>query len=383
MTRLVHITTVPTGLGFFRGHIGYLKSRGYTIAAISSPGLELEQYGATENIEVRGVPMERRMAPLADLVSLARLIATLIRLRPQIVHSTTPKAGLLGTIAARLVGAKAVLSVFGLVQMTRTGASRKLLDLTTRISCALAHRVWCDSFSIRDYLIAQRLCAAKKIFVAGQGSVAGADPVRFDPARFDDTARRETRSAWQTPADAFVIGFVGRIVHDKGIHELAGAWRNLSARYPDMHLLLVGPAEDTDPILPEDERLLRNDPRVHFTGRQSDVPRLFAAMDIFVMPSYREGFGVTNIEAAALALPVISTFIPGCVDSVADGKTGTLVEPRDTEALTAAIERYYTDPILRADHGRAGRQRVLADFQPERVFSDVAAVYEALLGRKV
>jgi glycosyltransferase involved in cell wall biosynthesis len=106
-------------------------------------------------------------------------------------------------------------------------------------------------------------------------------------------------------------------------------------------------------------------------------------MDIFVMPSYREGFSVTNIEAATLALPVISTRIPGCVDSVADGKTGTLVAPRDTEALIAAIERYYTDPILRADHGRAGRERVLADFQPERVFSDVAAVYEALLGRKV
>lgn len=383
MTRIVHITTIPETLGFFPGHIAALKARGYTVIAVSSPGPYLQQFGQTAGIEVRAVPMARRMAPLSDLVSLFRLFATLVRLRPDIVHSTTPKAGLLGTICARAVGAKAVLSVFGLAQMTRTGAMRRLLDVMTRIACALAHRVWCDSFSMRDYLVQQRLCAAEKIFVAGEGSVNGVDTGKFDPARFESDARREVRRTWTIPEDAFVIGFVGRIVNDKGIRELTEAWAALRERHADAWLLLIGEAEAADPVRAEDARVLRDDPRVVFTGRQSDVPRLFAAMDVFVMPSYREGFGVTNIEAAAMALPVVSTRIPGCVDSVADGTTGTLVPVRNSSALAEAIERYYADAKLRREHGLAGRARVLADFKPERVWNDVAAVYESLLRRKV
>lgn len=383
MSRLVHLTTIPETLGFFPGHIEALKARGYTVIAVSSPGPYLDQFGATHGIEVRAVQMARRIAPLRDLISLFRLYFTILQIRPDVVHSTTPKAGLLGTMCARAVGAKAVLSVFGLAQMTRTGAMRKLLDLMSRIACGLAHRVWCDSFSMRDYLVDQRLCAPEKIFVAGEGSVNGVDTVRFDPNRFDIAARRDTRRVWNVPDHAFVIGFVGRIVKDKGIHELTEAWKTLRVKYDLAHLLLVGDVEETDPILPEDERVLRDDPRVHFTGRQSDVPRLFAAMDVFVMPSYREGFGVTNIEAAALALPVVSTRIPGCVDSVVDGETGTLVPVRHSEALADAVGRYYLDPVLRNEHGQAGRRRVLADFKPERIWNDVAAVYESLLGRKV
>ncbi len=380
MKRLVHITTVPSTLTFYRGHIGYLKSKGFTVSAISSPGPELDELRATHGIEVRGIPMARRMAPSRDLVSLARLFFALVKLRPDLVHATTPKAGLLAPIAARLAGAKVVVSVFGLPQMTRTGAMKRLLDATTRFSCRLADRVWCDSYSIRDHLIAEGLCAPAKIFVAGSGSVNGVDAERFDRTRYD-VAR--TRAAWGIPEHAFVLGFVGRIVRDKGIHELAAAWQALSERHADMHLLLIGDREDSDPVAPEVERALRDDPRVHFTGLQRDVPPLLAAMDVFVMPSYREGFGVSNIEAAAMCLPVVSTRIPGCVDSVVDGATGTLVPPRDAEALAAAVERYYTNPELRASHGAAGRQRVLAEFRPERVWSDVAAVYESLLADKV
>lgn len=380
MKRLVHVTTVPITLNFYRGHVGYLQSKGFTVSAISSPGPQLDEFGAALGVETRAVSMNRRLSPLRDVVSLARLLFALAKLRPDLVHATTPKAGLLGPIAARLVGAKVVVSVFGLPQMTRTGAMKKLLDATTRFSCRLAHRVWCDSYSIREHLITHKLCAPGKIFVAGSGSVNGVDAARFDQNRYDAAA---TRAEWGIPAGAFLIGYVGRIVRDKGIHELAAAWRTLRDRHPDVRLMLVGEPEDSDPISADVDRFLRDDPRVHFTGQQSDVARLLSALDVFVMPSYREGFGVTNIEAASMGLPVVSTRIPGCVDSVMDGATGTLVPPRDAEALAEAIERYYADPDLRARHGAAGRQRVLAEFRPERVWADVAAVYESLLGEQV
>lgn len=380
--RLVHVTTIPEQLGYYRGQMRFMQER-FEVVAVASPGPYLEQIAHGEGVEVHAIPMARRIAPLKDLVSLLRMLSLFRRLRPEIVHSTTPKAGLLGTLCARAVGAKAVLSVFGLTQMTSTGAMRMLMNAMTRLSCALAHRVWCDSVSIRDYLVANGLCNRRKIFVAGSGSVNGVDAAQvFNPDRFDQAERAATRETWSIPRDAFVLGFVGRIVRDKGIRELTQAWKILRDRHADLHLLIVGEFEAVEPIRPEDEALLKGDSRVHFTGRQNDMPRLFAIMNLYVMPSYREGFGITNIEAAAFAIPVVSTRIPGCVDSVTDGVTGTLVPPRDVETLVGAIEKYYRDPELRAEHGHAGRDRVLASFRPEQVWSDVLDEYLSLLSSR-
>jgi glycosyltransferase involved in cell wall biosynthesis len=229
---------------------------------------------------------------------------------------------------------------------------------------------------MRDFLVEQRLCRADKIVVLGRGSVNGVDASgHLNPDRFPPAERAELRARWDIPAAALVVGFVGRIVRDKGIHELAAAWRQLRARHRDLHLLLVGELESGDPIDSAIETSLRDDPRVRFTGAQDDVAPYFAMMDVFVMPSYREGFGVTNVEAAALALPVVSTRIAGCVDSVADGVTGTLVPARDGAALAAAVGRYLADPDLRRAHGEAGRRRVLQHFVPEEIWSELLRLY--------
>src|SRR5262249_32205831 len=145
---------------------------------------------------------------------------------------------------------------------------------------------------------------------------------------------------------------------------------------------LVGPFEQRDPLLPEDERLLRTDPRIHLAGLRTDIAEHLAGMDIFVLPSYREGFGVSNIEAAAMALPVVSTLILGCVESVRDGETGTLVPPRDAAALAAAIGMYCDDPELRRTHGQAGRERVLRDFRPETIWEGLHEEYIRLLQKR-
>lgn len=197
----------------------------------------------------------------------------------------------------------------------------------------------------------------------------------FSPSRWGPDVRRAVRAEHGIAAEAPVLGYVGRIVADKGMRELASAWRNLRDRYPSLHLVMVGPFDATDPISPDDESLFREDERIHLLGLREDVARCLAAMDVFVMPSYREGFGVVNIEAAAMNLPVVSTRIPGCVDSVADGVTGTLVPPGDAEALESAIRKYLDDPALRRRHGEAGRHRAVRDFRPEGIWEPLYQLY--------
>lgn len=378
--KLVHITTVPISLNFFRGQIDYLKSRGFEIQAISSPGELLEQAGRREQIAVHGVPMSRGIDPIRDLFALLRLWRLLRMLRPDIVHSHTPKAGLLGTIAARLAGVKVVmLSVFGLPQMTRTGLKRRLLDFTTRLSCGLAHRVWCDSQSMNDYLVLEKLCRADKIVVLGHGSSNGVNSTDvFSPERFSAEDRLELRASYEIPADALVVCFVGRIVADKGMRELAEAWRLLRDQYSKLHLLLVGPFEPQDPLSAEDEALFRNDPRIHLAGMRDDVPLHLAASDILVNPSYREGFNVALLEGSAMGLPVVASRIPGCIDPVQDGVTGTLVPARDGLALSKAIDAYLQDASLRQQHGEAGRARVVRDFQPRSIWQALEQQYRSL-----
>ena len=379
---LVHVTTVPQSLWFFSGHAHYLQVRNFRVRAVSSPGDLLDRFHTTALVPVHAVPMARAFSPVSDAVALWRLWRLFLTIKPDIVHSHTPKAGLLGTLAARLAGVRvAFLSVFGLPQMTRTGPARHMLNVTTRLACAAAHRVWCDSSSVRDYLSQSGLCRPDKIVVFGEGSVDGVDAQEtFSPERRGREIRADIRARHGIPNDAVVIGYVGRIVRDKGMQELVAAWKTLRGQYENLHVLMLGSFEATDPLLPGDEKALRNDSRVHLAGHRSDVAAHYAAMDVFTMPSYREGFGISNIEAAAMGLPVVSTRIPGCVDSVQDGVTGTLVAPRDADALRAALDKYLQEPDLREQHGRAGRARALRDFQPDAIRESIRLEYLRLLG---
>jgi glycosyltransferase involved in cell wall biosynthesis len=318
---------------------------------------------------------------LQDLLSLIRLWWLLRKLRPDIVHSYGPKAGLLSTIAARLAGVPVVaLSVFGLPQMTKRGLMQRLLNATTQIACWLADWVWTDSPSLRLHMLAEKLCGEQKLVVLGNGSVNGIDAdCVFSPARFPIPARLALREKLGIPAGAMVLGFVGRVVRDKGIVELIEAWRVLRAQRPRLHALLVGPLESGDPLPPEILETIESDDRVHYVGMQQDVAAHLAIVDIFVNPSYREGFGVANAEAAAMRLPVVSTRIPGCVDSVQDGVTGILVPTRDVAALCGAIEGYLDDPQLRMGHGTAGRERIIRDFQPADQQRALETAYRKLL----
>lgn len=382
--RLLHVTTVPMTLHFVAGHVAEARRRGFEVHVLSSPGAALDAFAREQQVTAHAVPMARRIAPLSDLVSLGRIAHVVRRLRPAIVDAHTPKGGLLAMMAATLCRVPVrVYHQHGLPLMTATGTKRRLLRVTERLACGLAHQVLCISPSLRDVLIADRLCPATKIEVLEHGSIDGVEAERtFNPAAISSETAARVRARYRIPLDAPLIGFVGRVVRDKGLIELTQAWRALRETYPSLHLLVAGPFESEDPIPSDAAKTLRSDPRVHLAGMVRDMPEVYRVLDLLVLPTYREGFGAALLEAAAMERPVVATRIPGCVDAVRDGETGLLVPPRDAEALVAAIRRYLDDADLRRRHGRSARRRALREFDPARVRGALFQTYLRLLGRR-
>jgi lipopolysaccharide/colanic/teichoic acid biosynthesis glycosyltransferase/glycosyltransferase involved in cell wall biosynthesis len=378
--RVVHLTTVPMTLRFLSGQLRSLSRCGYDIHVASSPGPDLGAFAEAEGVVAHAVAMERRITPVRDLAVLARLGVLLAKVRPTIVHAHTPKAGLIGTLAALLAAVPVrIYHVHGLPFLTARGPRRRLLRATEWAAARLATQVLCVSRSVQEVAVAEGLCPAHKIAVLGGGSINGVDTRRFRPPAAAE--RRAARLQHGLAAEDQVIGYVGRIVADKGWVELALAWRQLRDRFPRAHLLAVGPFESQDPVPTDVVELIRSDPRIHHLGLQWDTPPLYSTMDVVVLPTYREGFPVVPLEAAAMGLPVVATRVPGCTDAIVDGVTGTLVPPRDAEALAAAVARYLEEPALRNEHGTAARERVLSSFSQEVIWEETGALYGRLLAR--
>jgi len=377
--KLVHIITDPMSFWLVQGQAAVMSRAGFDVHMISSPGAFAEESSRKEGVPFHAVPMARRIAPWSDVMSLLRLYGTLKRLRPRVVLAGTPKAGLLGTIAAWMLRLPVrVYCVHGLPLLTARGIRRLILRTTERLACAAATHVVCVGHSMRHELVRAGLCAARKTTVLANGSANGVDVRRFNPARFSERTREKVRSRLQIPREALVIGFVGRVVRDKGICELHRAWRHLRERCPSAYLLIVGPRETTDPIPEEIWGDLANDPRVRMTGLDWNTPPLYRAMDLLCLPSHREGCPNVPMEAAAMELPVVAFRVPGMIDAVDDGVTGRLIEPLSVEALADALQDYLLDPAKCAAHGRAGRRRVVALFPQELVWAAIADFYSSL-----
>ncbi len=379
---LIHVTTVPETLNFYRGQIGYMKDKGFSVHAVSSPGKSLEETASREAIPVHAIEMSRRITPMADLRALYKLCRLFLALEPVIVHSHTPKGGLLGTLAARMARIPVVAyTMHGLPLNTAGGLKRQTLIGTEALSCRLANRVFAVSRANRQQVIALGLCSADKIKVLGSGSCNGVDAAgRFNPHQLPLGIRAQIRKNYNLPNDCLVLGYVGRIVHDKGIVELEGAWRILRQRFPHVYLLMVGDEEPQDPVPIDVMERLRTDPRVIITGWADPVP-FYAAMDLMVLPTYREGFPVTPLEAAAMELPVVATRVDGCEEAVVDGVTGLLVPTRNSSVLVAAIQGLLQNPGMRQAMGAAGRQRMLNFFNPEIIWKSLYSEYADLIDR--
>jgi glycosyltransferase involved in cell wall biosynthesis len=363
-------------VGFFYGQVAYMVGRGWDVEIVSSPGRELYAMRA-EGARPWAVPMEREIAPLKDIVSLWRLWQLFRRTRPNLVIAGTPKAGLLGTLAARLAGVPHVVYMLhGLRLETALGWKRKLLMFTERVACCRAHRVHCVSQSLLARAIGLGLVKPDKAVVVGPGTCCGVDVDHYHVSLDARQKASDLRCKLGIHEDAPVIGFVGRFTRDKGIPELYQAFTSVRERYSNLRLLLVGDFEAGDPIAVDLRRAIENDCEVVHTGFVPDAAPYYHLMDICVLPTYREGFPGVPLEAQAAEIPVVTTQATGAIDSVLDGQTGLIVPVGDVNALSAAMDRLLGDPSLRKRMGEAGRAWVEAVFRREIVWAAYARAYK-------
>jgi len=373
--KLAHVTTSDISLELLLGHqLEAYGAAGFAVTGISAPG----PWGsalARRGINHLPVPWLRRAwAPLAD----ARAFVSLVRLfrqeRFDIVHTHTPKAGVLGRLAARLAGVPLVVNTVHGFYVGEGAWRRRLLLWAERLAARCSDFELCQSREDLEALTRMGVLRPERSAYLGNG----VDLRAFDPAAVD---RSQARDRFGIAPDAVVIGTVGRLVWEKGYREFFAMAQRLAERNPAPVVLAVGPKEtakaDAVPTPLIDDLSRRG--VVRFLGLRTDMPELYAALDIFVLASHREGFPRSAIEAAAMGLPLVLTDIRGCREVVSDGCNGFLVPVGDPDALVARVEQLVGDPALRARLGRESRRRAVAEFDEQRVIETTLTVYHRLL----
>ena len=369
--KIIRAATIGMSLNIFcNGLLKELQQEGYDVVALSSPDADLKELGEREGVRTVGVAMERRVSPLKDLLSLIKLVSVMKKERPDMVHSMTPKAGLLCMMAARMANVPVRVHTFtGLVWPTASGLSRKILMMTDKITCACATHVVPEGEGVKQDL--QRCITRKPLKVLGYGNVKGVDLDYWK------------RTLGAVDSQKFTFVFVGRIVREKGINELVSAFVRLNKEHADIRLLLVGPYEENiDPVLPETKRLIDECEAIEAVGSQKDVRPFYEQSDVLVFPSYREGFPNVVIEAGAMELPSIVTDINGSREIVENERNGLIVPPYDEHALYDAMKWMVEHPNARKRMAENARPMVANRFEQGFVRECLKEYYKSVLEDK-
>ena len=369
--KLILGVTVGGSSRLLDGQARYFKNLGYDVFLTAQEDVKGAIFCEKEGIAYLPVTIDKEINPVKDIVTLFQLIRHFRKIKPDIVNLGTPKMGLLGILAATILGVeKRVYTCRGHRYETENGFKLKILMWVERITCKCATDVIYVSKSLYNNALNNKLAYPKKSHVIGEGSSNGIDVNFFNRSGIDNLKRDNLIRKFDLK-DKFIIGFVGRISLHKGAYELVEAFENIYEKHRNTRLVLMGHI-DCDA---EFEERFRAHPGIIHIPFQDDVPIYMSLFDIFVLPSWREGFPNVPIQAAAMGLPVIVSDATGCVDSIEDGVNGVLFPCKDTSALKSALESYIENPTLTKKHGENSLLWA-KNFSPKRIWDGINEIYK-------
>jgi glycosyltransferase involved in cell wall biosynthesis len=356
-----------------------MSNNGFEVLCVSSYGHELEKLELTERVKVKAIELTRIISPIKDLKSLCSFFKICLLERPLIVHSHTPKAGLIGMLGAMLAGVPIRLhTVAGLPLMEAMGWKRKLLVLAEKLTYLCATKVYPNSKGLYDFIIKHRYTSRNKLKVICQGSSNGIDTSFFNPTHFTTCQVEGLRKKLGISPNDFVFIFVGRLVGDKGINELVEAFYCFDA--PNLKLLLVGPFEkELDPLYSSTIQAIQENPNIILLGFQEDVRPFFAISNCLVFPSYREGFPNVVMQAGAMGLPSIVTNINGCNEIIVEDENGSLIKAKSIEALFNSMRKMYIDVHYYNNLKQKSRLLTQTRYEQQMVWKALLDEYNMLL----
>jgi len=347
MPKILRISTVPSSLNILlKGQLKFLN-RYFEITAVSGSGIDLKEVQKREDVNIHVIEMQRQISPFKDLVSLIKLYTYFRKVKPELIHSITPKAGLLSMLAGKLAGVPVRIHTFtGLVFPYKTGIMQKLLITMDKLLCYCATDIFPEGKGVMNDLIKFNI-TDKPLKIIANGNVNGIDLDFFDPDVISYSQKQTLKTALSIKEDDFVFLFVGRLVRDKGINELVRAFNQLNSEVDNIKLLLVGPfEEELDPILTETKRSIEENSNIISVGFQKDVRPYFAISDIFVFPSYREGFPNVVLQSLAMNVPAIVTDISGSNEIINKHINGMIVDVKNELQLLEAMCEIYKNPAF-------------------------------------
>lgn len=376
--KLIRITTVPQSLrGLLKGQLKFMSQNGYQVLGVSSPGDALKDVAVNEGVNTVAIEMTRTISPLKDVKALVQLIQLFRKEKPQIVHTHTPKAGLLGMMAAKIAGVPYRLhTVAGMPLTVATGIKRQLLNQMEKLTYACATKVYPNSFGLEKIILEEKFTNPTKLKVIGKGSSNGIDTAQFDPVLVSEETKKEIRKDLGIKNDDFVFLFVGRVVKDKGINELVQAFTNIYQNNAKVHLVLVGSFErHLDPLQPETENLINNHANIHAVGYKTNVIDYFAMANTLTFPSYREGFPNVVMQAAAMQLNCIVSDINGCNEIIKNGENGWIIPVKNEGMLTDRMQWCLDYPKESKAMGMKNREIMLSDYERSYVWNEILKEY--------
>lgn len=379
MKRLLHVVNISFVIPYFLGEqLIYFRERGYKEFIICSPSLELDALSKKYLFEYQNVEILRQISIWEDIKAIYKTTKYIRKNHVDVVTGHTPKGALIAMLAAYLMRVPIRLYFrHGLVYETSVGLKRSLLVSIDRFAAMLATKVICVSPSVCVKSIEDKLNRASKQLLLSRGTCNGINIDHFSKHNLAESYLVRLKNDYGLTDSDFVIGFTGRLVRDKGVIELVQAFGKIQEKYSNVVLLLVGMLEERDALSDEIVQLIKHNQRIICTGyvENSNIEYYYALMDIFVLPSYREGFPTSVLEASAMEIPVITTKVTGCVDSIIEGQTGVFVK-HDSESISNAIEQFYLDENRRLIYGQNARQFVIDNFDQHLIWREIEKLYE-------